>query len=181
MLFKNKRKLDKLQESGTRAPATVTGVNHQGNVDKRNPFGDLERHPRDHWIDYKLDLRVTPEGAEPFDVTVRTRWYRALDTLYTGAEIDVLFDPDDPHDVVVDYEGALSRWEAGEQAVRDTTAPAFDRDAWIALVQEGEEAAEQATDPKIAAEINDLVGRFDGGQVTEEDYKARLAELTGPR
>jgi hypothetical protein len=45
-------------------------------------------------------------------------------------------------------------------------------------VQEGEEAAENATDPKIAAEINDLVGRFDSGGVTEEEYKARLAELT---
>jgi hypothetical protein len=63
------------------------------------------------------------------------------------------------------------------QAVPEGT-PAFDRDAWVALVQEGEEAAENAPDPKIAAEINDLVDRFDSGRVTEEEYKARLAELT---
>jgi hypothetical protein len=60
------------------------------------------------------------------------------------------------------------------------TPPAFDRDAWVALVQEGEEAAENATDPKIAAEINDLVDRFDSGTVTEEQYRARLAKLAGP-
>ncbi|HUO74391.1 MAG TPA: hypothetical protein VMU39_26700 [Solirubrobacteraceae bacterium] len=59
-------------------------------------------------------------------------------------------------------------------------APAFDRGAWIALVQEGEEAAENATDPKLASEISDLVDRFDGGRVTEAEYKARLAELTEP-
>jgi hypothetical protein len=64
------------------------------------------------------------------------------------------------------------------EAVGEGTAPAFDRDAWVALVQEGEEAAENAADPKIAAEINDLVDRFDSGRVTEEEYKARLAELT---
>jgi hypothetical protein len=57
--------------------------------------------------------------------------------------------------------------------------PEFDRDAWVALVQEGEEAAENATDPKIAAELNELVDRFDSGRVSKEDYKARLAELTG--
>jgi hypothetical protein len=60
------------------------------------------------------------------------------------------------------------------------TPPAFDREAWVALVQEGEEAAENATDPKTAAGINDLVDRFDSGRVTEEQYRTRLAELTGP-
>jgi hypothetical protein len=64
------------------------------------------------------------------------------------------------------------------QAVGEGTAPAFDRDAWVALVQEGEEAAENAADPNVAAEINDLVDRFDSGRVAEEQYKARLAELT---
>jgi len=59
------------------------------------------------------------------------------------------------------------------------TPPAFDREAWVALVQDGEEAAENATDPRTAAEINDLVDRFDSGRVTEEQYRARLAELTG--
>jgi hypothetical protein len=48
----------------------------------------------------------------------------------------------------------------------------------VALVQEGEEAAENAAAPKIAIEINELVDRFDSGRVTEEEYKARLAELT---
>jgi hypothetical protein len=66
-----------------------------------------------------------------------------------------------------------------DRAVDEDAAPEFDRDAWVALVQEGEEAAENATDPKVAAEINDLVDRFDSGRVTEEKYRARLAELTG--
>jgi hypothetical protein len=59
------------------------------------------------------------------------------------------------------------------------TTPEFDRDAWVALVQEGEEAAENATDSKIATELNELVDRFDSGRVTEQEYKARLAALKG--
>jgi hypothetical protein len=74
--------------------------------------------------------------------------------------------------------GSLPPDNPAVQAVGEGTAPAFDRDAWVALVQEGEEAAENAADPKIAAEINELVDRFDSGRVTEEEYKARLAELT---
>ncbi len=74
--------------------------------------------------------------------------------------------------------GTPAPGDSDVRAVEDT-ATEFDRDAWIALVQDGEEAAENATDPKVAAEINDLVDRFDSGQVTEEKYRARLAELTG--
>ena len=80
------------------------------------------------------------------------------------------FDRSDPR-----VSGKGRRSESGEGS-----ADAFDRGAWIALVQEGEEAAENATDPKLASEISDLVDRFDGGRVTEAEYKARLAELTEP-
>jgi hypothetical protein len=73
--------------------------------------------------------------------------------------------------------GSLPPDDRAVQAVGEGKAPAFDRDAWVALVQEGEEAAENAADPKIAAEINELVDRFDSGRVTEQEYKARLAEL----
>lgn len=70
--------------------------------------------------------------------------------------------------------------DSAPQAGGEGGAASFDRAAWVALVQEGEEAAENAADPKIATEINDLVQRFDSGSVNEEQYKARLAELTGP-
>jgi hypothetical protein len=67
----------------------------------------------------------------------------------------------------------------GRHSEQSGAAPAFDRDVWIALVQEGEEAAENAADPHLAAEINDLVDRFDSGRVNEAEYRARLAELSG--
>jgi hypothetical protein len=84
-------------------------------------------------------------------------------------------------------EGGSSSKESFDQALAqppgsppagEPEPPAFDRDAWVALVQEGEEAAENATDPKVAAEINELVDRFDSGKVSEVEYRARLAELT---
>lgn len=182
MRYNHKHQLKKLRESGRRAPAKVIDVHLQGTGDMDGL--DLKHHPRAHWSDYKLELRVMPEGDEPFVVSVRTRWYPAVGGLWTDSDVEVLYDPAHPHDVVVDYEEPVDRWQAAQEAkvnaVREGTPPAFDRDAWIALVQEGEEAAENATDPKVAAEINDLVDRFDSGRVAEAEYKARLAQLAGP-
>jgi hypothetical protein len=68
----------------------------------------------------------------------------------------------------------------GSPAPDDSAAPAFDYDAWLTLVQAGEEAAQNAADPRVAAEINDLVDRFDTGRLAEQEYEARLAQLAGP-
>ena len=70
---------------------------------------------------------------------------------------------------------------SGEPAARAAgqhTAPELDHGAWQALIQDGEEAEENATDPKVAAEINTLVELFDSGGVTEEQYRAQLDELS---
>jgi hypothetical protein len=75
--------------------------------------------------------------------------------------------------------GTPAAGEPGVRALGEHTAPELDRGVWEALIQDGEEAEENATDPKVAAEINALVDRFDSGGVTEEKYRAQLAELIG--
>ncbi len=149
---------------------------------------------------------VTPERASTFRTTLKQPPFMDhVVQLQVGAEVPVLvdvkrrqakFDRSDPQ-----IRGKGRRAEGGRyskdafeealaaaphspapadpaaRAVDQGTTPAFDRDAWVALVQDGEEAAENATDPGLAAEINRLVDLFDSGRVSEAAYTSRLAEL----
>ena len=73
--------------------------------------------------------------------------------------------------------GTPAAGEPGVRAGGEHTAPELDHGVWQALIQDGEEAEENATDPKVASAINALVEQFDSGGVTEEKYRAQLAEL----
>ena|SRR5437588_4681385 len=87
----------KLAEHGVRAPAEVVKAEQsETGVTVGNPAfaGATE-------VVWKLDLKVQPEGAEPFDAHVEARLpqYTAL---MVGSTVPVLFDSDDHSKVTLD-------------------------------------------------------------------------------
>jgi putative oligomerization/nucleic acid binding protein len=88
---------EKLEEHGTRAPAEVVKAEQsRAGITVGNPAfaGATE-------VVWKLDVKVKPEGAEPFDAHVEARLpqYTALTA---GSTVPVLFDPDDHSKVALD-------------------------------------------------------------------------------
>ena len=86
-----------LEEHGTRAPAEVVKAEQSGvGVTVGNPAlaGATE-------VVWKLDLKVKPEGADPFDAHVEARLPQ-YSGLRAGSMVPVLFDPDDHSKVAVD-------------------------------------------------------------------------------
>jgi hypothetical protein len=53
-----------------------------------------------------------PEGEEPFEATIKTRWYPSAGGLHRGVVVEVLYDPNDHDKIVIDYEAALRDAEA---------------------------------------------------------------------
>jgi hypothetical protein len=87
----------KLEEHGTRAPAeVVTAEQSVAGVTAGNPAfaGATE-------VVWKLDVKVKPEGAEPFDANVEARLPQYT-VLRAGTTVPVLFDPDDHSKVTLD-------------------------------------------------------------------------------
>ena len=85
------------EEGGTRAPAEVVKAEQSGTgVTVGNPAlaGATE-------VAWKLDVKVKPEGADPFDAQVEAKLpqYTAL---MVGTTVPVLFDPDDHSKVTLD-------------------------------------------------------------------------------
>lgn len=88
---------EKLEEHGTRAPAEVVKAEQSGvGLTVGNPAfaGATE-------VVWKLDVKVKPEGAEPFDAHVEAQLPQYT-TLMVGSTVPVLFDPGDHSKVTLD-------------------------------------------------------------------------------
>src|SRR3954449_9969098 len=95
----SKRDRKKLEELGTRAPATVVDIASKGmavTVGADTVVGNTE-------LLLKTTLRVEPNGQPSFEITKRIRWPQ-LSVPSTGQTVNVIFDPDDHEEVMVDFD-----------------------------------------------------------------------------
>jgi hypothetical protein len=104
--------LKHLVATGGRARADVLGV-HCACSTNLLISGDHTDHPRAEWDQLQVVVRVHPDGSEPFKALICTKWYPTAGALVDGKEIAVLYDPsDEQRECLIDYEGAISEWEA---------------------------------------------------------------------
>jgi hypothetical protein len=88
---------EKQAESGRRAQAEVVSVEQSGTgVTVGNPAmaGATE-------VVWKLDVKVKPDGADPFDAHVEARLPQ-YSAIMVGSTVPVLFDPNDHSEVTLD-------------------------------------------------------------------------------
>lgn len=98
MLGKPSRRTRKrLEENGRRAPATVVSIAERGMAVTNGAEGVVSNTE----LMLKTTLRVEPPGEPAFEVTKRIR-YPQLSVPSAGMRVNVLFDPDDHDEVIID-------------------------------------------------------------------------------
>src|SRR6266536_2984695 len=105
-----------LEESGKAAKATVVAVGKRTSW-KTGNSDDPESYAYETW---KVDLRVDPDDEPAFEVKTKIQWpmYQRGD-LRIGAELPVLYDPEDHGSVIYDP----SEPRAVARARNDPNAP----------------------------------------------------------
>jgi hypothetical protein len=169
VFYKHTRLEKKLRENGRSAPAEILSMRTEGHTSSAKLSGDEDLTAG--WTNARLELRVMPEGEQPFEITVRTR----LNTnKYKGDTVPVLYDPGDHDKVVVDYEAdareTMERLEqqrtAGKEFTRQATefadqAAAFRQQSEsmlgnsekLAALARAKAAGDQAEVERLKAEI----------------------------
>lgn len=98
MLGKTSKRLQKqLEESGTRANATVVEIDDKGMAITHGQQGVVANTE----IERKARIRVKPDGEPEFEVTKRFR-FSQFDIPSAGQVIAVIFDPSDHDKVMLD-------------------------------------------------------------------------------
>jgi Short C-terminal domain len=193
---------NKLEEHGTRAPAEVVRAEQSGvGVTTGNPAfaGATE-------VVWKLDVKVKPEGAEPFDAHVAARLPQYT-VLRAGSTVPVLFDSDDHSKVILDMSpqgwadaalasaeqmGALAGNPALAAPIKEMMEAAM-KDP-VGFQKQAMEQAEQAfkaagfnvteagaasgSDPTVDA-LEKLADLRDRGVLTDEEFAKQKARILG--
>ena len=161
----------RLRQSGRKAQADVVSVRPGRAIEHGDAVipGNVE-------LEWKLELRVRPEGEEVFSAEVTAR-SRQLPHVATGQVVTVLYDPDDHRSVVVDS-------QAAEQ----------DRDALIQWATERAAQQRQRTVPPAASPIPGAAGSSDpvelltklaqlheSGALTDEEFATEKKRILGGR
>jgi hypothetical protein len=93
----SKRAQKKLEEHGTRAPATVVEIAERGMAVTSGAEGIVANTE----VLLKTTLRVEPPNEPTFDVTKRIRWPQ-LSIPSAGSKVNVIFDPEDHDELMID-------------------------------------------------------------------------------
>ena len=153
--FKHDREEKKLREEGARsATAEILHAKTEGESSSIRALWADDDDLSTGWLYYRLKLRVMPEGAEPYEVTIH---HRDHGLLLQGEELRVLIDPADPTKVVVDN-SAQNQQPAGEKPA--APAPAYDADKAFA---------------ELEAKIEKLKDMHARGALSDEQFAAEQA------
>ncbi|MDX6666492.1 MAG: hypothetical protein QOG68_2698 [Solirubrobacteraceae bacterium] len=99
----SKRTQKRLEETGRHAPAEVLAVAERGMAITSGPEGLVSSTE----VLLKTTLRVEPDGEPAFEVTKRIR-YGQLSQPFVGQRVNVIFDPDDHDDLIIDHSAAAA-------------------------------------------------------------------------
>jgi hypothetical protein len=156
---------------------------------------------------WKLKLRVTPDGAEPFDVDVEQLWPQ-VEAPRVGQIVPVVFDPDDHSKVAIDRDETAQASAVAEMiesrldpqqaatlrqvtggSVQDLISEAMaDPQGFAARMREKAEAAQasamaQAGTAAVAEDPVDKLAKLaelrDKGVVTNEEFEAQKKRILG--
>jgi hypothetical protein len=132
----SRRKVKRLESHGVRAVAEVLEIGDRGitvTSGNQRAFSSTE-------VLLKTRLRVEPEGEPPFEVEKRFR-YGQLSAPPVGMRVNVIFDPDNHGEVILDHSGSegvpnngalggllSSLQEAGAESRAASAPPAVDED-----------------------------------------------------
>ena len=195
----SRKKRKHLLENGVRATAVVLKRSRRVAVTSgpENVVGSTE-------LDFRLKLRVEPEGQEPFEVGCRMR-FPQLSAPEEGARIPVIFDPEDRDEIMWDDTpagigtitgnaavGELLEMAAGgadEQALVDAAMQMFpgaattgpDGRTVINLREQAQPpgaGAAASGDPQVA-DLERLAALHASGALNDEEFAAAKARLLG--
>ena len=181
-----KRKRKRLEERGVRAPATVLGMSRRMAVTSGpdNLVGSTE-------VDARFHLRIEPPDGDPIETHARMR-FPQLSVPQEGSRVMVIYDPDDPSDLMWDDSGpgiaALVGDESG--AIGDLINLALSgagQDDLVRAAQglEGvrivthEQSLSGSDGAGLAADIERLAALHRSGALTDEEFAAAKARLLG--
>lgn len=190
-----KKKRRHLEENGARATAVVleTGRRMAVSTGPDNVVSNTE-------IDVQLTLRVEPEGQAPMQVECRMR-FPQMSEPGPGSRIPVIYDPEDPNEIMYDDTASgigtmmgndavgelagMAMSGAGEQELIDAAMKMFPGAATapgggavIDLRAQGAEVPPGGGDPQVA-DLERLAALHESGALTDEEYAAAKARLLG--
>ena len=193
----SKKKRKHLLENGTRATAVVLKRSRRIAVTSgpENVVGSTE-------LDFRLKLRVEPEGREPFEVGCRMR-FPQLSAPEEGSRIAVIYDPQDRDEIMWDDTPAGIGTLTGHESVGellDMAAAGADEQALVdAAMQMFPGAATTGPDGRTVidlrgmpnppsattggdhrvADLEKLASLHASGALTDEEHAAAKARLLG--
>lgn len=191
----SKKKRKHLEENGVRATAVVIDTARRMAVSTGpdNVVSSTE-------IDVHLTLRIEPEGQTPMQVECRMRFPQTSEP-GPGSRIPVIYDPDDPNEIMYDDTATgigtlvgndsvgelaeMAMGGAGEQELIDAAMKMFPGatvgpggGAVIDLRAQGAEVPQAGGDPQVA-DLERLAALHESGALTDEEYAAAKARLLG--
>jgi len=212
MRVKPSRRLRKhLEANGHKAKATVLEIAGRGWNEFRDERGwDAESYnadPMRSWCRRTTRIRVQPAAAPEFEVEAKLTFRLASLPEEVGAEIDVIYDPDEPSKIMVDDSGQMERVarEETDSANAMIAAAGYDpadiqqaADAVQAaaaggsseLVEQAFESArrlqaDMAADPQAALrsmqqqQLEQLAKLRERGMMSQEEFESAKARLLG--
>jgi hypothetical protein len=186
MLGKPSKKLKKeLQESGTRANATIIEIAEKGMAVTRGAEGVVANTE----IALKTHLRVQPENEPEFEVKKRFS-FPQMAVPSAGQTVPVLYDSQDHDKIIVDYspeaqqDAALSAAgiDAGQigqlmQQAQQMQAQAGQMPGGMGQMPGMAPAAQPQADP--VAQLEKLAKLKESGALTDAEFEAEKAKIIG--
>ena len=180
----SKRLKKKLEEKGTRAPATVVDIAEKGMAVTSGPEGIVANTE----VVLKTRLKVQPEGEPEFEVTERFR-YPQLAIPSAGSVLPVIFDPEDHDKIMID-------WSPEGQQEAALSAAGIDPGQLGQLMEQAQQwqaqgmqggagqmpamaapAAQPKSDP--VEQLERLAKLKEQGALTEAEFEAEKAKILG--
>jgi len=141
-------------------------------------------------IHCKLQLRVEPEGAPPFETEAHHVFTQQAP--WEGCSVAVIYDPSKPSDLVIDESQGFGRGNAGMAAFGPGEASGGKRtdrlDALLAAAQSAQSGRfggpQPPQDPpsgpnNVADQLTKLADLRDRGILSETEFQAQKARLLG--
>jgi hypothetical protein len=186
MLGKPSKKLKKeLQESGTRANATIIEIAEKGMAVTRGAEGVVANTE----LALKTHLRVQPENEPEFEVKKRFS-FPQMAVPAAGQTVPVLYDPQDHDKIIVDYSPEAQQTAAFSAAgidpgqIGQLMAQAQQMQAQAGQMQGGmgqvpgmAPAAPPQADP--VAQLEKLAKLKESGALTDAEFAAEKAKIIG--
>jgi len=184
MLGKPSKKLKKeLQESGTRANATIIEIAEKGMAVTRGAEGVVANTE----IALKTHLRVQPENEPEFEVKKRFS-FPQMAVPAAGQTVPVLYDPQDHDKIIVDYSpeaqqsaafsaAGIDAGQIGQlmQQAQQMQAQAGQMQGGMGQVPGMAPAAQPQADP--VAQLEKLAKLKESGALTEAEFEAEKAKI----